>query len=173
MIFPFLIFNVQFQIPQFIETEDKIVGPLTLKQLLYLTGAGALSFISFFIFAFWAWSILTAIAAIIGIGLAFGKYNGQPLIKVAVSAMGFLWKPRLFLWRREIKDRVYEMPDGSILSERDNLKFGMPAIKKLLTDLITSKGPIQKREKTAPLSGYAIIKKDTGEKRTAKRVDYS
>lgn len=163
---------MQFQIPQFIETEDKIVGPLTLKQLLYLAGAGILSFVTYFIFTFWLWAIITVISAAIGISLAFVKYNGQPLVKVAVSALGFLWKPRLFLWKREIKDKTYGMADGSILSERDNLKFGMPAIKKLLTDLITSKEPIQKREKNAPLPGYAMIKKDTGEKRSAKRIDY-
>jgi hypothetical protein len=163
---------MQFQIPQFIETEDKIIGPLTLKQLLYLTAAGVLSFIAYFIFTFWLWAILTVVAGIAGISLAFVKYNGQPLIKVAGAALGFIWKPRLFLWRREIKDKVYEMPEGAIFSERDNLKFGMPAVKKLLTNLMTSKGPVPKREATAPLQGYAVIKKTTGESKTAKRVDY-
>lgn len=165
---------MQFQIPQFIETEDKIVGPLTLKQLLYLGAAGAAIFITYFIFAFWLWIFLAVIFATIGISLAFVKYNGQPLIKVAASAIGFLWKPRLFLWKRETKESVYAMPDEKVLSERTSLKesFGMPAIKNLLTSLITTKGQILKREKTAPPPGYAVIKKESGEKRTAKRIDY-
>lgn len=163
---------MQFQIPQFIETEDKIAGPLTLKQLLYLAGVGVLIFISYFIFAFWLWSILTIIFAITGISLAFVKYNGQPLIKVASSAFGFLWKPRFFLWKREIKGRTYGMPDDAILSERENLKFGMSSVKKLLTDLITSKGPLPKREKGAPPAGYSVFRRETGEKNVAKRVDY-
>ena len=31
---------MQFQVPQFIEVEDKIVGPLTFKQFIYLAGGG-------------------------------------------------------------------------------------------------------------------------------------
>ena len=34
---------MQFQVPQFIETEDKVVGPLTLRQFMYIAGAGAAS----------------------------------------------------------------------------------------------------------------------------------
>ncbi|TSC80302.1 MAG: hypothetical protein G01um101429_152 [Parcubacteria group bacterium Gr01-1014_29] len=30
----------QFQVPQFIEVEDKIFGPLTTKQFFYLLGGG-------------------------------------------------------------------------------------------------------------------------------------
>ena len=163
---------MQFQIPQFIETEDKIAGPFTLKQLLYLAGAGVLSFISYFIFVFWLWGILTLVSAVIGISLAFVKYNGQPLVKIALSAFNFLWKPRFFLWKREIKGREYGMPDDAILSERENLKFGMSSIKKLLADLITSKGPLPKREKESPLTGYSVFRRETGEKQVAKRIDY-
>ena len=36
---------MQFKVPQFIDMEDKIVGPLTLKQFAYILGAGGFSFL--------------------------------------------------------------------------------------------------------------------------------
>ena len=36
---------MRFQVPQFIEVEDKIFGPLTLKQFIYVFGGGGLCFV--------------------------------------------------------------------------------------------------------------------------------
>jgi len=40
---------MQYQVPQFIEVEDRIIGPLTLKQFLYLAFAGAILFVLWFL----------------------------------------------------------------------------------------------------------------------------
>ena len=169
---------MRFQIHQFIEVEDKIAGPLTLKQLLYLLGAGAISFIGYFIFPFWIWLLLTTFVAVIGISLAFVRYNGQPLIKIIISALNFFWQPRMYLWQRELKTTVIDIPNEKVLEERKNLKdfsFGMPSIGKLWNDLTTTKNPIPRREKTGPIKqtdSYSVFRKLTGEKEVAKRVDY-
>lgn len=172
---------MQFQIPQFVEVEDKIAGPLTLKQLLFLAGAGALSFISHFLFAFWVWLIITVILASLSLSFAFLKYNGQPLIRVVFAAAEFLWKPRLYIWKRESQDKLIELPDEDLATKRKNLKdfsIEMPSVKKLWANLTTTKNPIPKREKSIPKPNvktdelYSIFKKLTGEKEVAKRVDY-
>ena len=36
---------MRFQVPQFIEVEDKIFGPMTLKQFIYMAGGAGLSFL--------------------------------------------------------------------------------------------------------------------------------
>ena len=36
---------MKFQVPQFTDVEDKIFGPLTLKQFVYIAGGGGLSFL--------------------------------------------------------------------------------------------------------------------------------
>ena len=36
---------MQFQVPQFIEIEDKIIGPFTVKQFIYLVGGAGMDFI--------------------------------------------------------------------------------------------------------------------------------
>ena len=174
---------MQFQIPQFIEVENKIVGPLSLKQFLYLAAAGGISFMLFFLLATWLWVIITIILASAGISLAFVKYNGQPLHKIAWTAIGFFWKPRLYLWQRQQKEKNIVMPEISAETERKNLqKFfsGVPSVKKLWQDLMTTKQPIPKREKeikTPDWGGkkkerFQIFTKLTGEKEAARRVDY-
>jgi hypothetical protein len=52
---------MQFQVPQFIETEDKIIGPLTLKQFFYVAAAALVSFSLFFVLATWLWLLITII----------------------------------------------------------------------------------------------------------------
>ena len=43
----------QYQVPQFIEIEDKIFGPLTLKQFIYLAGGGGLCLVFFTLLPMW------------------------------------------------------------------------------------------------------------------------
>ena len=174
---------MQFQIPQFIEVESKIVGPLNLKQFFYLAAAGGISFILFFFLAFWLWIIITLVLGSAAVSLAFIKYNGRPLYRVVWTAIGFFWKPRLYLWQREQKEKDVIIPEVSVETERKNLqKFfsGVPSVKKLWQDLMTTKRPIPKREKEIKMTDWGGKKKErfqiftklTGEKEAARRVDY-
>ena len=51
---------MQFQVPQFIEIEDKIFGPLTAKQFFYILGGGAIIFLLYVFFEFWLLIVLGA-----------------------------------------------------------------------------------------------------------------
>lgn len=90
---------MQFQVPQFIDVEDKIFGPLTLKQFLYLAGAGAFSFILFFALQTPVWIGVTILMFAIAGTLAFVKYNGQNMITIGISFFKYLWLPKFYLWR--------------------------------------------------------------------------
>lgn len=91
---------MEYQVPQFIEEETKIVGPLTLKQFFIFLGAGIVSFIFFFLFKPWLWLILTFILAVVTVGLSFGKVHGRPAADVVLHALKFFWQPRLYLWKK-------------------------------------------------------------------------
>lgn len=166
---------MQFQIPQFIEVEDKIVGPLTLKQFLYIAIAAAFSFIFFFILQSWLWIIITLILAVAALAAAFVKYNGQPLPRMALRAFNFFWKPRLYLWQRESEFREIE-----VKGKKFQLSDQTPNLKKLWSDLMTTKLPIPKREKILNIpfgqnrskERFEIFRKRTGEKEIARRIDY-
>lgn len=129
----------QFQVPQFIETEAKIVGPMTLKQFLYIAVAALISFFTFFALKTFAWIILTAIVATIAISLAFIKYNGRPLTTILKSVLDYAWRPKLYLWQQKQHTtnmaRVLEIKIPS--SETPTSK-----IKSLWVGLITKKPPV-------------------------------
>ncbi|TRZ64846.1 MAG: PrgI family protein [Spirochaetia bacterium] len=167
---------MHFQIPQFIEIENKVVGPLTLKQFFYLAVAAAISFAFYFVLAFWLWIMITAVLVSTSLALAFIKYNGQPLPKIILYAFGFFWRPKFYLWQKTTGNQSFEV-------KRETLKdffSGAPSIKKLWQDLMTTKNPIPKREKglkfpnwgKKPQEKFQVFRKLTGEKEAARRIDY-
>jgi len=178
---------MQFQVPQFIETEDKIIGPLTIKQFLFIAAAAGLSFMLFFVIKFWLWIMIAMILMVMGLAFAFVKINSQPLIKVTFSAIQFLIRPRLYLWQREtivkeiVLPEVKEVKEQSVITKRESLKkffSEMPDIKNLWRDLLTTKNPIPKREKpisplaVSPTERFELFRKLSGQKEVARRVDY-
>lgn len=92
---------MQYQVPQFIEIEDKIIGPLTLKQFLWVLAGGVILFI-IWTFADLTWLIIigTPVAGLF-MALAFYKINGRSFIAFLSSAIGFYTKSKTFLWQRQ------------------------------------------------------------------------
>ena len=97
---------MRFQVPQFIEVEDKIFGPLTLKQFIYLAGGGGLSFIVYVFLG----SVTLAIVPIILImaisgALAFYKINNKPFVSVVEAAFKYYLGSKLYIWRKADKPK--------------------------------------------------------------------
>lgn len=91
---------MQHQVPQFIDIEDKIFGPLTAKQFFYVLGGAAVIFLMYVYLQLWLVILLGAPVAAFAGSLAFLKINGQPFIKVLGSALQFASSARLYLWRK-------------------------------------------------------------------------
>ncbi len=90
----------QFQVPQFINIEDRIIGPLTLRQFLYLLGGAAVvvlgwAFLHIFLFIL----VVVPIAGLFA-ALAFVKISGRPLPTIVIAAINYYLKPRLYLWKK-------------------------------------------------------------------------
>lgn len=98
----------QFSVPQFIEVEDKIFGPLTLKQFIYVLGGVAALFIMYVFLPFFLVILLGLPVAGLAAALAFYKVNDQPFIKVMASAIGYYSKSRLYIWKKIEKPRRAE-----------------------------------------------------------------
>lgn len=93
---------MQFQVPQFIEVEDKLVGPLTFKQFIYLLGGGGGAYL--------IWTLLSGISSIIAIifiipvvglslALAFYKINNRPFIVFLEFGLKYFLTEKLYIWR--------------------------------------------------------------------------
>ncbi len=91
---------MRYQIPQFIEVESKIFGPLTLKQFIYLTGGAGMLFLLYIILPIWLMFLVGLPVAIFSLALTFYKVNNQPFIKVAENALKYLSSGRLYLWKK-------------------------------------------------------------------------
>ena len=90
----------QYQVPQFIEVEDKIFGPLTIKQFIYLAGAGGLALICFTVLPLLLALPLAGLAVGIGAAFAFYQVNGRPLIVAAEHAFSYMLGHKLYLWKQ-------------------------------------------------------------------------
>ena len=146
---------MQYQVPQFIEVESKIIGPLTLKQFFYLAGAFLLNFALFFFFQTWLWFIVVAITGGLAVTFAFAKINGRPFSAFVLAALTYFLKPRFYLWQKTGE----KIPSRGLSSLELKLK--------------TSSQPIAKREKRFTRKEFfEIFRKATGERDVARRVDY-
>jgi hypothetical protein len=91
---------MQYQVPQFIEVEDKIFGPLTLKQFIYLAGGGGVCLIFFSLLPLWLAIPLSLPAVVLSAGLAFYHVNGRPLISALEHAFSYFTGSKLYLWKQ-------------------------------------------------------------------------
>ncbi|PJA47315.1 hypothetical protein CO172_02060 [Candidatus Uhrbacteria bacterium CG_4_9_14_3_um_filter_36_7] len=94
----------QFTVPQFIDAEDKIIGPITVRQFLILLVAALLialfwKLLSFIIFVFSSIFILG-----LAFTLAFAKINGMPFHFFLLNLIQTLRKPRLRVWDKWLTD---------------------------------------------------------------------
>ena len=93
---------MQFQVPQFLDVEDKIIGPFTIKQFLYLAGGIGMGYLSYR-FIPWVGLVLGMLLAGFGAALAFYKFNNKPFIFLIESAFNYMNSTRFYLWKRREK----------------------------------------------------------------------
>lgn len=91
---------MRYQVPQFIEIEDKIFGPLTLKQFVYLAGGGGLCLIFFTFLPLYIVVVLAIPVVAFSAGLAFYEVNGRPLIVALEHAAKYFTSRKLYLWKQ-------------------------------------------------------------------------
>ena len=92
---------MRFQTPQFIEIEDKIFGPLTLKQFIYLAGSGGVVFVLYKFLPIYISIFFIVPIAGLGLALAFYKINNKPFIFTMEAAFGYVLGAKLYLWKKE------------------------------------------------------------------------
>lgn len=100
---------MRYQLPQFIEVEDKIVGPFTFKQFVYIAGGIGLSYLAFAVTRLYLGlpfliSVLFPVPIILfALALAFYKVNNRPLIVTIEYALKYYFGNKLYLWKKEKK----------------------------------------------------------------------
>lgn len=98
----------QFVVPQFIEVEDKIFGPITTRQFLIFLGSGLLIFI---VYRFADFSLFVISAIVIGsiaVTFAFVRPNGQAFHYFLLNIIQTLRKPSIRIWKKSYDKKELE-----------------------------------------------------------------
>ncbi len=89
-----------FGVPQYIDVEDKIAGPLTAKQFLWMLALGAILIVMWNVFNQTAFYAIAVPVSLVFLAFAFYKPQGIPLISFVGYALTFLLQPKIYVWRR-------------------------------------------------------------------------
>jgi len=103
---------MQYQVPQFIEIEDKIFGPLTFKQFAYIAGAGGICLVFFTFLPTWLAIPLSLPFIAFGIALAFYKVNDRPFITTLELFLKYHTGNKLYLWKQRPAEAA-KTPSGA------------------------------------------------------------
>ncbi|MEN9880914.1 MAG: hypothetical protein RLZZ308_97 [Candidatus Parcubacteria bacterium] len=108
---------MQFRVPQFIDIEDKVFGPFTLKQFGYMAGAGGFSFLiwTFISIKFFAILLIVPVAGLF-LALAFVKINNRPFGDMLESAFNYYTNPKLYTWKQPMAENKND-PINQVVSD--------------------------------------------------------
>lgn len=92
----------QFIVPQFIENEDKIIGPITVRQFLICLGGAGVLFVEYKLLAMAYFVLAALITAALAGAFAFLKINGQPFHIFFLNFMQTQVRPPLRVWNKNV-----------------------------------------------------------------------
>ncbi|MEA3464034.1 MAG: hypothetical protein U9R14_03095 [Patescibacteria group bacterium] len=106
----------QFTIPQFIDVEDKIIGPITTRQFIIMLSGFMLIGVSYKIFDFSAFLFIGIIIFAISGIFAFVKINSRPFHFFVLNLIQTLKRANLRVWNHTISEIAvdYELKEGDL-----------------------------------------------------------
>ncbi len=135
---------MEFTVPQFIEREPKIVGPLTFKQFIFVAVAGGACFFLYFFIGKKNLPLFIIIAVILmggSLALCFLRIKGYTLPMIIKNFFVYSVSAKIFLWRRKVvlpKFKKVERFEKAEVEEGATLKMAKKShLQKLSTQVET------------------------------------
>src|SRR3989344_3264614 len=100
---------MQFQVPQFIEVEDRIFGPFTVREFIYLAGGAGFTAMLMTMLPFYVALLLSFPVILLAAALAFYKINNRPFVDMLQSALAYFFSHRLYIWKKETREAEQEL----------------------------------------------------------------
>ncbi len=101
---------MQFVVPQFIDVEDKILGPLSVRQFIIMIIGTGLIFAAYRFADFALFLFETIVILVLTMAFAFLRVNGRPFHLFLLNFIQTLRKPKLRVWRRVISKEELRLP---------------------------------------------------------------
>jgi hypothetical protein len=114
---------MRYQVPQFIEVEDKIFGPFTFKQFAYLVGGAGICFVLYRFLPLLLSLFFIAPVAALSLALAFYKVHDRPFIKVLENAFYYFFSNKLYLWKQDFSPKKQ-----ASLATKEGGELSIPAV---------------------------------------------
>lgn len=112
---------MKFEVPQFIDIEDKVFGPLTFKQFVYLAGGAGLCVVIWVFVPKIIGVFLIAGIAAFALALAFYKFNNKPFVALVESMFKYATAGKLYIWQKEEKKAVPKTATEEALAQAGEL----------------------------------------------------
>lgn len=116
--------------------EDRVIGPFTVKQALYLGGGALLILGARTLFQSFIFYPIAGLIGGLAASLAFLKINEQPFWLVLKNAAFYVIRPRLYTWQKRVPEKPKAVPEKK---PNDTIVKSMPKIEaSRLSDLAWS-----------------------------------
>jgi hypothetical protein len=122
-------------VPQYIDVEDRIAGPLTWKHLGWFFAGGGVMLIAYALLDRMTFYIAAFIIGIITVALAFVRPNGVSMAQFIGYGFGFLFRPKVYTWEREIQKNPIKSNKGEINNKKTKKEISIEDITALAQTL--------------------------------------
>jgi hypothetical protein len=112
---------MQFRVPQFLEIEDKIFGPFTFREFVYLAGGAGISFVLFKLLGLTFAIIPILIVAGFSLALTFYKPNNKPFINMVEAGFKYGTQDKLYIWKKYENKISNKQQDNSVVENKEKL----------------------------------------------------
>lgn len=116
---------MEYQVPQFIEVEEKVFGPLSIKQFVYIAGGFGLCVVLVLYLPRVIGILLAIPLAMFTLALAFYKLNGKSFIDILEAGFNYYLGSRLYLWKRVEKKAPSAIPQTPTPAIEVRQKLGL------------------------------------------------
>lgn len=139
---------MRFQVPQFIEVEDKIFGPLTFKQFVYLGGGAGICVVLFIFLPKFLAVVFSLPVFALTLALAFYKVNDKPFINLLEAFFNYSMTHKLYIWKKEERTPTAKEATQAPLEQVYVPKLSESKLKELTwsLDIKENQNPVSEKE---------------------------
>lgn len=146
----------QYKVPQFIDLEDKIVGPFTMKQFIYLLVGGAIDYGLFNYFNQFEnglpyFIVIALPVTLLALALTFIKINDRPFEIFLLNLVFYIFIPKKRFWQKGVKSRAPLVATAP--PKPKEKKEPHKSLEELAKELDVKAPPAPEKEETSPVDG--------------------
>lgn len=150
----------QFVVPQFIDVEDKILGPITVRQFVIMLISGGFVFVAYKLSDFTLFLLEFVVISALGFTIAFVRINGRPIHYFLLNFIQTSQRPRLRIWQKKyskIELKNFQKKEIVTLPTIDSSKNKVRASRLAEMSLVVDTGGIYQGEKEPPTNPKELV----------------